>query len=537
MAEELKLVRGYPEYMLESIERVHATRAKRMEEGPPPAMSLEEREKLLEKYHPDYAPGGKRPLKVGPNKGDIAPNEVADLLEAYPLVEPGELELKVDIDVDILILGGGLAGTMAAIWANESGIPPEGILLATKLRHGDSNSIMAQGGTQAADKPYDSPTIHFLDAMGGGHFTNKPDVLKALVEDAPFIVKWLTEQGALFDRDENGEFVFVGLGTNAEVYPHISTLAFEPFLVEDGHITWAPDFGQLGKESYPATLLPVQKEMELMCVAFECTTLDVYNLIDPRSFHVLSAIEVLEAASNSPPPVYGSTLPEPTWWGFWGPTASVFIQPEKSIKITASAGMTQKRMLLLNVPEAPPEGELFNTGVGFKVDETPAIHRTYLQSARDIWRLNESRLAFFRKHGIENARVNTLHELSGAAIERAEKHLDAREYQEYFVEARRHSVVPWQVHQPFVRPARAHGADTGCAGAVTQVEVEAEAALDQDRFARACQVQGCGHCQRGDPAGAQQEEGAGAGDCGPVGRGRGRAWGCAQCPLPGCRRR
>ncbi len=206
MSEGLKLVRGYPEYMLESIELVAKSRARRLEEGPPKGMSLEERERILQ-YHPDYAPGGKRPLVVGPNKGDIAPNEVADLLEAYPLVEPDEIELTVDIDVEILILGGGLAGTMAALWANEAGIPPEGILLATKLRHGDSNSIMAQGGTQAADKPYDSPVIHFLDVMGGGHFANKPDVVRALVEDAPFIIKWLSEMGALFDRDENGDFV------------------------------------------------------------------------------------------------------------------------------------------------------------------------------------------------------------------------------------------------------------------------------------------------------------------------------------------
>ncbi|MCD5408942.1 FAD-binding protein [Candidatus Bipolaricaulota bacterium] len=146
MAEELKLVRGYPEYMLESIERVEKTRPRRLEEGPPPGMTLEEREELLQRYHPDYAPGGKRPLVAGPSKGEVAPNEVADLLEAYPLVEPGELELQVDIDVDILILG-------------------------------------------------------------GGHFANKPDVVKALVEDAPFIIKWLTELGCLFDRDENGEFV------------------------------------------------------------------------------------------------------------------------------------------------------------------------------------------------------------------------------------------------------------------------------------------------------------------------------------------
>jgi len=272
-----------------------------------------------------------------------------------------------------------------------------------------------------------------------GYLPSKPVsggvVMARCQGDAMFLTGVCTRPVTM--TDERGEFEMVGLGTTEEVPPHISTLAFEVFKLEDGHITWAPDFGQMGKEQYPTTVLPVQKEMEVICVAFPCKTLDVYNLIDPRTYNNLNNVEVLEAASNSAPPVYGSTLPEPAWWGFWGPTASVFIQPEKSVKITASAGMTQKRMLLLNVPEDSPEGELFNTGAGFNVEQSPAIHRTYLQSARDIWRLNESRLAFFRKHGIENARVNTLHKLSGAAIERAEKHLDARQYQEYFVEARR----------------------------------------------------------------------------------------------------
>ena len=33
--------------------------------------------------------------------------------------------------------------------------------------------MMAEGGIQAADKPNDSPAIHFLDAYGGGHFAAK----------------------------------------------------------------------------------------------------------------------------------------------------------------------------------------------------------------------------------------------------------------------------------------------------------------------------------------------------------------------------
>ena len=203
---ELKYIDGYPEYMRESIETVNRTRGKRRD-STPPAMTKEEREEVLQ-VHPDYAPGGKRELSVGPNAGDTAPTPVADLLEAYPLVEEGEVDLgEADYEVDVLIIGGGLAGTTAAIWAHDKGIPKERILLVTKLRHGDCNSIMAEGGTQVADRPVDSPDRHFLDTVGGGHFANKPDVVRRLVEDAPTIMHWLEELGAVFDKEDNGDYV------------------------------------------------------------------------------------------------------------------------------------------------------------------------------------------------------------------------------------------------------------------------------------------------------------------------------------------
>jgi succinate dehydrogenase/fumarate reductase flavoprotein subunit len=202
---EIKFIRGYPEYMRKLIDIVNKTRTKRKDYDPP-AMSKEEREEVLQ-LHPDYAAGGKRKISIGQNKGDTGPNEVVDLLEAYPLIEEGDVDLtQIDYDVDILIIGGGLAGTTAAIWANNQGTPPHKILLTNKLRHGDSNSMMAEGGTQAADRPNDSPLIHFMDAMGGGHFANKPDVVKGLVEDAPLIMRWLLELGAMIDREENGDF-------------------------------------------------------------------------------------------------------------------------------------------------------------------------------------------------------------------------------------------------------------------------------------------------------------------------------------------
>jgi len=203
---EFEYIGGYPEYMRESIDRVNRTRAKR-KESIPTAMTAEERQDVLQ-VHPDYAPGGKRELILGPNKGEAVPVPVADLLEAYPLIGASDVDLSnADIEVDIMIIGGGLAGTAAALAAHDSGVPEEKILLVNKLRHGDCNSIMAEGGTQAADRSVDSPVKHFIDTIGGGHFANKPEVVRALVEDAPGVMHWLEELGAVFDKDETGEYV------------------------------------------------------------------------------------------------------------------------------------------------------------------------------------------------------------------------------------------------------------------------------------------------------------------------------------------
>jgi succinate dehydrogenase / fumarate reductase flavoprotein subunit len=118
---ELKFIGGYPEYMRKLIDVVSKTRMKR-KDYIPEAMTMAERDEVLQ-VHPDYATGGKRAIALGLNKGDMAPNEVADLIEAYPLLGGDELDLtKPDFVVDLLIIGGGLAGTSAAVWAHNQGV-------------------------------------------------------------------------------------------------------------------------------------------------------------------------------------------------------------------------------------------------------------------------------------------------------------------------------------------------------------------------------------------------------------------------------
>jgi len=100
-----------------------------------------------------------------------------------------------------LVIGGGGAGCAAALHAHATGAK---VALATKLRLGDSNTVMAQGGIQVAVASDDSPIQHFLDTLKGGHMKNDHQLLKAMVEDGPTIAKWLLDLGVLFDRDPDG---------------------------------------------------------------------------------------------------------------------------------------------------------------------------------------------------------------------------------------------------------------------------------------------------------------------------------------------
>ena len=159
-----------------------------------------ERDQLIKKYHPDFRERAYRPVKFGPNAGDLTVHELATLLEGQSPV-PDDLDLTPAHSVDVLVLGGGGAGCAAALHAYAAGA---GVMLATKLRLADSNSVMAQGGMQVAVAKDDSPVQHFLDTLKGGHMKNDHQLLKLMVEEGPGIAKWLIELGVLFDRDAEG---------------------------------------------------------------------------------------------------------------------------------------------------------------------------------------------------------------------------------------------------------------------------------------------------------------------------------------------
>ena len=194
----------YPSDFEASIKKVEAAREENTKLEPR-RMTAEEKDTLLATYHPDYKREEFRELKVGPNKGEKVPTELCALLQGHSRIKDNRPDLSSpDYDVDVLIIGGGGAGSSAAIEAHKNGA---NVMIITKLRIGDANTMMAEGGIQAADKPNDSPAQHYLDAFGGGHFAAKPELLYKLVNEAPEAIQWLNDLGVEFDKAPDGTMI------------------------------------------------------------------------------------------------------------------------------------------------------------------------------------------------------------------------------------------------------------------------------------------------------------------------------------------
>lgn len=112
----------------------------------------------------------------------------------------------------IIIVGGGLAGLMAAIKAAEAGVSVDLISLVPVKR---SHSVCAQGGINGAVNTKgegDSPWEHFDDSVYGGDFLANQPPVKAMCDAAPGIIHLMDRMGVMFNRTPEGLLDFRRFG-------------------------------------------------------------------------------------------------------------------------------------------------------------------------------------------------------------------------------------------------------------------------------------------------------------------------------------
>ena len=109
-------------------------------------------------------------------------------------------ERDSQIHSDFLIVGSGLAGLYAALYASKFG----SVILLTKSTIEESNSFWAQGGIAAAMDPEDSTWFHIEDTLRAGRGLCNRQAVEILVEEGRDRVIELMELGMEFDTAEGG---------------------------------------------------------------------------------------------------------------------------------------------------------------------------------------------------------------------------------------------------------------------------------------------------------------------------------------------
>lgn len=109
-----------------------------------------------------------------------------------------------------IIIGSGISGLYAALKIEQQTHLTDGILLITKSKLGESNSMYAQGGMVGVlkENQSDSTTSHISDTIKAGAGLSELNTVKFISENSDKVVKDLLNFGVEFDKDENNNFAF-----------------------------------------------------------------------------------------------------------------------------------------------------------------------------------------------------------------------------------------------------------------------------------------------------------------------------------------
>jgi len=232
--------------------------------------------------------------------------------------------------------------------------------------------------------------------------------------------------GALFELHDLPRADWLASGAPA----HITCEAFETDPM-DGEVRYAPDRGPQGTQQYIVETDMNAALKELMLVVFPCRSLLMYDLTDPLSYGAFARMSVLDANTDSEPPVFGQSLPEANWFSSRVEPLAVAYAPEgMKGKFTFVVNMMGKRAALVNAAPGKPEG------TGYSFGGAGRINFTALRVASDLQALNELRIGNLKRHGIVNHFMEDLHAAAGEHLATAKRAMEKLDWRPAVAEAR-----------------------------------------------------------------------------------------------------
>ena len=194
-------------------------------------------------------------------------------------------------------------------------------------------------------------------------------------------------------------------------------------IARDGSLLFAPDMARPNEYPWLAPITGPDQSRNLVC--FPSRAISLFGLTDPRGYLPITDVQVLNAATQSPPFQFGqSTADEPVWETDEN-CCTVWADPSLRVRVTMGLGFREKRLVLLNNTLEDPVGK------GFALNELAQIPSMVLQGAGDMWRLDQSRFEKLETNGVNNPRVKETREEAATHLDEARKALTACDYRSY----------------------------------------------------------------------------------------------------------
>ena len=127
------------------------------------------------------------------------------------------------LNTDVLVVGGGGAGMMAALEASQKGCRVTVVDKGIPSR--ECATLMAKQLAAAGPWSYpdDSPEKHSQDTLASGGFINNRSLVKVFVTEASSTIQVLESMGMLFERDASGKTFLSGGQPPGHSYPRSLT--------------------------------------------------------------------------------------------------------------------------------------------------------------------------------------------------------------------------------------------------------------------------------------------------------------------------
>lgn len=227
---------------------------------------------------------------------------------------------------------------------------------------------------------------------------------------------------------------------------------------KNGEIDYAPDMnGQFATATGSFNVTTGEKDLTVE--VFPCVATAIYDLVDQQALRTLSAMTIYDGANNGVPRQYGYALSKPTPGTSYVEDAAVIfarrgdeygvnagqdkalaeaINKLRQFKIIMGSGPGATRFLLINSTKEYPEGEGYVMGAGKdpNSDASGALFPTAYLVAKDMWGLDDFRIARLKSNNIINEGVLKLHASAKEYLDKAQAALDAKDYERFDAYAR-----------------------------------------------------------------------------------------------------